>query len=306
MKDNKENFKIDFIGIGAARCATSWIYKCLLEHPQICGPFNKELNFFRSRNMYFGDNFDRYESNQNHKDIGIYKEYFSHCSEKSIKGEFSVQLLNDPGSPTLIKEMFPEIKVLVCLRDPVERAYSLYWYAKEFMLQEKNDTFENAIQERPDIYLDSGMYFKHLQNYLKYFSGQSVGIFLFDDIQRDPVGFMQNIYKFLGVNEGFIAPSAKKGENTSKKVRFSIMRKVFGYIALLSYFFKKQGFYFLIIIFKKMGMEKLLFIINNRLNAETFKRPVINPQTERKLREVFKNDIEKLEGLIDRDLSQWK
>ncbi|MFW6174033.1 MAG: hypothetical protein ACOC5T_09840 [Elusimicrobiota bacterium] len=71
---NNNDFKVDFLGIGWPRCATSWIYECLKEHSEICMAEKKETH-------YFTVNFK--------KGINYYHDCFKHCDLNAIKGEYS-------------------------------------------------------------------------------------------------------------------------------------------------------------------------------------------------------------------------
>ncbi len=110
-----KDFKIDFIGIGTGRSASTWIYECLREHSQICMSQPKETRFF-NRN---------YE-----KGLKWYYKRFQNCSSFSIKGEYSPGYLVSLETPLLIKKHFPDAKLILCLRNPTERAYSHYFLSK--------------------------------------------------------------------------------------------------------------------------------------------------------------------------------
>jgi len=133
-----EDFKVDFIGIGAARRGTTWIYECLKEHPQICVSKIKEVRFFSDQRTY-------------RKGMKYYQSFFNHCSGNKIKGEISPAYLwgkNGENVASLIKKHFPGVKIFAVLRDPAERAYSHYHY---------------------DMYIEQGLYYTKLKNILIYF-----------------------------------------------------------------------------------------------------------------------------------------
>ena len=65
-------------------------------------------------------------------------EKFKHCPADSVKGEISSVYLNDPGAGELIHKHFPNVKILAFLRDPVERAYSHYWFARNVTFRGKS------------------------------------------------------------------------------------------------------------------------------------------------------------------------
>lgn len=303
---NKNDFKLDFIGIGAAKCATTWVYRCLLEHPQICGPYKKELNFFITKDPTWGTTNIEHHKYLYNKGISYYKKYFSHCMTNTVKGEYSVSYFSDPGAAKLIKKHFPDIKILVCLRDPVKRAYSHYLFAKEFLLLEKSQTFEEALKNHPEVYIEWSMYYKQLKNYLDLFPKKNIGIFLIEDLKKNPVIFIQKIYEFLGVKKDFVPLLAFKKENMAKRTKSQFVKKIMNEIATASVFFKKLRLYFIVDFLRKLGMENLVVYINNKLNIESFQKSPLSPITERYLRDIFREDVEKLENLLKRNLSIWK
>lgn len=293
----------NFIGIGAAKCATTWAYRCLLEHPQICGPYEKELNFFSTQDHPLFKNSEKKKKIIFSKGLNSYLEYFSHCSPDLIKGEFSTAYLSDPGSAKLIKANFPDVKIIAILRDPVKRAHSFYWFAKDFMMKERNLTFEDALEKNPLIYIDWGMYYKQLRPYFDLFPLENIGVFFVDDLKKDPVLFMQDIYEFLGADKKFVAPTAKKIENAASEVRFKFLRIVTDFFVDVLYRLKLS---FIINILKKIGLQKAVHYFHYKINVKSAKKPKINSETEKKLRGIFREDIEKLEKLLNRDLSSWK
>jgi Sulfotransferase domain len=307
MKNNKNDFKVDFIGIGAAKCATSWAYKCLIEHPQVCGPLKKELHFFLQEKPPFSIGLEEHSKFLYKKGISFYAKYFNHCKKNSIKGEFSVSYIADPNAASLIKKHFPDIKIIAILRDPTKRAYSLYWFAKEFRLREKNATFEDALKNKSDAYIKSGMYYQQLKPYLNLFPRENIGIFFVDDLKKDPKEFIQKMYKFLDVNESYIPPSIDMKENAAKSTRFKVVKKIIeSGVSGASNLFKKIHIYFIVDYLRKLNIENFIYTINNKINVKSFVKPPINPETEKKLRKIFKRDIEMVEKITNKNLNNWK
>ena len=296
--------KIDFIGIGAAKCATTWLYRCLIEHPDICGPQIKEVNYFLTKKhpLYTEEEFENRKMLFKNG-LESYLNFFSHCSENSIKGEISVSYMSDPGSAKKIHETFPDVKIIAVLRDPVKRAHSFYWFARDFMLREKNKTFEDALENNPEIYINWGMYYKQLKPYFDLFPRENIGVFFVDDLKKDSVKFTQDVYKFLGADDKFIAPSAQKKENAASKVKFKWVRGLIDGAVKLLY---KLKLGVLIEFLKKLGFQELVYFIHYKLNVSKIKKPELNPETGKKLRDIFREDIDKLEKLLSKDLSGWK
>src|SRR6056297_562433 len=113
MKETKKEFNIDFIGIGAQKAGTSSIFHFLKEHPEICTSSKKEIHFFDKEYNYL-------------KGIKFYRKFFNNCSSKNIKGEFTPRYIYHPKVAQRIKKYFPDVKLIVSLRNPIERAISHY------------------------------------------------------------------------------------------------------------------------------------------------------------------------------------
>ncbi|MBA4318316.1 MAG: heparan sulfate glucosamine 3-O-sulfotransferase, partial [Flavobacterium sp.] len=104
----------NFLIIGAARCATTWISENLSQHPDIFIPPLKELHFFDTH----------YE-----KGIAYYESYFDNRSEKAV-GEATPAYLYFPNISSLIQQHLPNVKLIASIRNPVDRAFSHYLYLK--------------------------------------------------------------------------------------------------------------------------------------------------------------------------------
>jgi len=158
---NETNFKIDFVGIGAIKAASSWVYECLQEHPEIClAPKDQ-----RGIAYFFKENF----SESKLKD---YKYFFAGIKKKQLKGDFHAAYLTSPEVIDRLKEHNPDIKIIVCLRNPVQRAYSEYRFLK-FSENASWNSFEQALLEKKRI-IEHGFYHKYLSNYFKNFPRENI------------------------------------------------------------------------------------------------------------------------------------
>ncbi|MBI4653429.1 MAG: sulfotransferase domain-containing protein [Nitrospirae bacterium] len=102
----------NFICIGTGRAGTSWLYKVLLEHREVCTAKNiKETQFF---NIHY------------EKGVGWYKKFFEDCGKASAVGEISNRYIFDPAVPERIRKTVPDCKIIICLRNPYERIQSVY------------------------------------------------------------------------------------------------------------------------------------------------------------------------------------
>jgi len=295
---NDENFKIDFIGIGASRSGSTWIGQCLKEHPQICFSSIKETNFFNRDENY-------------NKGLNLYKKFFKECSRDQIKGEFTPNYLRAPIAAQRIHDNFPNTKLIVCLRNPIERAYSQYFYNKS-KEKETSCTFEQAIDgPLKNSYLGKGNYFTNLQPFINLFPKEKILIMIYEDIDKDPHKFIELLYNFLEIDPEYIPTSITKKINTSskkeKRLYFPFYNRAINYL-------KKKNDNVIINSLKKTAkklgltsLTKLLFEKNKKQPSTKFeKKPPMNPSTRKYLVKYYDDEIQKLEKYINRDLSFWK
>jgi len=174
-KNNKP--KIDFFCVGAPKSGTSWLYYCLKEHPEIFLPEKKEINFFSKP-------FPSYTSDRDfnfNKGFEWYKKYFANYDKNKIIGEFSVNYLNDKNTPSLIRQYYPNSKIIIILRNPTYRFLSHFKYAKiknKINKIEQKNFFKHPIIKE---LLSIGYYDESVKRYLKNFSARQILIMYYEN-----------------------------------------------------------------------------------------------------------------------------
>ena len=101
---------------------------------------------------------------------------------------------------------------MAILRNPIDRAYSAFLYARRFGMEPISD-FEQALDDEPHrvrtgwigltTYATVGMYAEQLERYRRIFPCQQIRIYLFEDLVRDPIGLAQDAFRYLGVDDSF-------------------------------------------------------------------------------------------------------
>ena len=172
----EHSLKVDFIGIGAIKCGTTWLFYALGQHPEICLSEPKEIRYFNVEDFmkpYVPGKDELPFINPDHKkDFAWYAKHFTHCSAGSLKGEFSPQYMRDEEAPSRIHRLFPDVKLLVPLRDPIAKLHSSYWSRTRYTKKYKDQSFEDSIESDPR-YLRETFYAKHLTRYREYFERES-------------------------------------------------------------------------------------------------------------------------------------
>ena len=296
--------KIDFVGIGAIKSATTWIYECLKEHPQICVSEPKETRFFsREISPFEAKNISsdpRLLSEYEKKSIEEYAKYFKRCKDGQIVGEVDTYYMVDPDVPRKIFKEYPNIKIIASLRNPIERAYSHFLYSKYSLHNDDSLDFEEAFRKYPDYYGGTSLYYQRLKPYFDLFPKENILILLYEEIKKHPLESIQRIFRFLGVRENFIPSSLEKRTNPTVKYVHPASFRVYSFLTRA---LRRYGFGFFSDFFKKTPINNLLDPIRAK---RTIKKEPIDCQTRKRLYRFFEEDIHKLEKLINRDLSFWQ
>jgi hypothetical protein len=198
-----------FIVIGAAKAGTTALYWYLAEHPQIYMSPVKETNYFaygvdQMGQPLFGD------PELHSFPIKTRQEYeqLFHDGEKALAvGEVSPMYLECPQSADRIRRAIPDVKIICFLRQPVDRAYSdylMYLRQRKMDFDPTRDLRADSKWARPDSHwMEIGKYHAPLARYYERFSPEQIRIFLFDDLKRDALGVVQEVYRFVGVDPAF-------------------------------------------------------------------------------------------------------
>jgi hypothetical protein len=210
---------IDFIGIGAPKCGTTWLSAQLEAHPQIGFAPDKEVYYFADTVLrrIAGKELSCFERGD-----AWYHEQFPPAVEAvSCRGEFCPAYLYSEEAASRIAAYRPDIKLLLCLRPPVEMIYSWYWYNRNAVVASLPKTFE-AMMENPFL-RDLGCFARHLKPYLNRFPAENFLVVQFEAIRRAPDQVREGVYEFLGVAAGF-KPQFEAGKNAARAPRFPLLQ----------------------------------------------------------------------------------
>ena len=174
-----------FIGIGAQRCGTTWLYECLAAHPQVFVSTPKELYFFTKN---FARGLDWYEG------------HFDSGAAALARGEITPGYFYRPEALQRIATLAPDARLFVILRNPVDRALSAFDF---FRAREYSGMDFRAAIERDKSILGQGMYSVGLKRLRTLFPADQCLVLLYDDIVAAPATLVAQLYDFVGVDSGF-------------------------------------------------------------------------------------------------------
>lgn len=173
----------NFVYIGPDKAGSSWLHEVLITHPQVYMPAAKDLYFF-----------DRYYD----RGLDWYLGHFAAAEDRHrVVGEVCQDYLFEPEAAARMRDCLGQVRTMVTLRDPADRAYSSYLY----MLKqgEQPGTFLEALERRPEL-LEHGRYATGLARFTEVFGEDSVYVAVFDDLTEDPQGFVDGLTSWLGID----------------------------------------------------------------------------------------------------------
>lgn len=265
----------NFLIIGASRCGTTWMANNIKLHPDIYMPSKKELHFFDAD---FDKGWDYYS--------GFFPE--DKCSSCTAIGEATPAYLYMPEVPHLIKSRLPDVKMIVSLRNPIDRAYSHYWNlyaaAPEGHVN-KRLSFEEKLEFTPRL-IDEGFYDKKLNSYYELFPKKNILVLIFEEMMDDQARHYRRIYEFLGVDPEVVPPLLD--------VRINSAASKLGHSKILDLTYK--AFYRLVRI---PALSRRI----DDINAKTL--PEMNVATRESLRQKFAPSAANLAQMLDRNLNVW-
>lgn len=290
--------------IGAAKAGTTTIYEQLKHHPEIFMSPVKEPNYFVIKRKGFSfkaNTVARSYQNSFTYNLNDYTKLFKNSREKKIIGEASPIYLYDKEAPSEIKEVIPSVKLIVILRNPVERAFSNFAMHHVGGGLETTQNFIEALaleEERKKenwwwgfYYKEAGLYAQQLKRYFSTFDKHQILVLFFEDLKNNPEIFFENIYKFLGINKYSFENIYKKYKVT-RIPRFKFLENLLNNSRINS---------FVEIIINKKYKQNLGNIIRKFNNYN----PKINKQEYNYLVNYYIKDIKELEKILDVDLSHW-
>jgi len=196
----------NYLHIGAAKAASSWLYRVFLEHPEIYAPPAPDnVNFFT---VHYHRGLDWYQ-----------KSYFAEVKNEKAIGEFSNSYMFFLPAIQRIKEHLPHVKLGLILRNPIERAYLNWAHLHLKKDPQGRPKMGMDIQNGHGIPLDKtlhhhgfnwfiafqaqGLYSIWLDQLEQYFSKEQMFVALYDDVKADNASYLRQYFEFLGVDPNF-------------------------------------------------------------------------------------------------------
>jgi hypothetical protein len=277
----KDNWPTFFI-VGAPRSGTTSLYNYLKTIPEIFMSPVKEPGYF------IPNDFRGFTEKK-------YLDLFKNIKNEIVIGEASAGYLANREASLKIKKQIPDAKIIITLRDPVERTFSDYLnnlrtgnVKRTFEQDFENFLRNNKEQSHLKKSIPVSMFFEQVKNYLNIFGKENVKVLIFEETIKDTKKAIEDVLEFLGVQtqipenfekqyNAYSEPLGSFGTNIAKNKTISTIVKK---------------------IFPNKNRENILHTILNKKG----KKPKMSEEIKIKLQNLFLEDVKKLEKLLERPL----
>jgi hypothetical protein len=281
--------QIDFIGVGAPKCGTTWLSAQLEAHPQIGFAPDKEVYYFADTTLrrIAGKELRCFERGES-----WYHEQFPPAAGAvSCRGEFCPAYLYSEEAASRIAAYRPDIKLLLCLRPPAEMIYSWYWYNRNAVVASLPESFEEMMAN--PFLRNLGCFARHLKPYLDRFPVKNFLVVQFEAIRREPDRVRQRTYEFLNVATDFKPQLLQEGKNAARAPRFPLLQssaqRLYGGVSTLPGVGR---------LLKSPVVAKTLQSAYHRLNTKARKYEPLSPQERLKWESYYATDQKELSNLL--------
>ncbi len=294
-KSSKEPPLPNFFIVGAAKSGTTSLAHYLGQHPDVfISPVKEPCYFVRDAGL---------------ADYDQYLSLFKRAGGARAIGEASTGYLYEECAPGWLHEHFPEAKVIIILRNPVDMAFSYWQYMQ--VIGNESKSFKEAISEkerayrRTDnfklscvnwwasyLYLERALYSEQVKRHLDIFGTEKVRVYIFEEVFSDLPYYCKDIFEFLGVDPHFVPKFDVVNEGG--QVRFQLLKNI-----------RNRQYPILRNLLPLRHRERIRrFLL--KINLSKNHKVRMNPQTRSRLEAFFQEDIGKLERLLSREIPQWK
>lgn len=296
----------DIYIVGAPRCGTTFMYEYLDQHPAIHMSPRKEPAYL-CPDLDSGSYLDSLSFMRDEK---TYLELFAKAPPDALTGEASTWYLYSKSAASRIREVNPDARIIIMLRDPVEMLYSLHG-RRVYGGSEDLERFEDALAAEDDrrqgrripargrnitalFYRDVGRYHPQVKRYLDTFDRDRVHVIIFERFRQDPRKTYRETLEFLGVDPTFEPHLTVVNSNAvrrSQRLRQLMLRPAV--VRAARFLIPRR-------LHPRVGP-----VIDALTTRET-RRPPLDPAVRERLKDELRPDVIALSGLLGEDLAaEW-
>jgi len=313
----------NFFIVGVAKSGTTSVYKVLKEHKDVFMSPLKEPNFFSSDinpNNFRKDYILSYISDNSLKkylnsdmpdevflayirDVKDYEKLFKNSSTEKFLGEISTSYLYSKVAAKNIYKYNKASKIIIILRNPIERAFS--HYLMDLRMGFVTGSFVNEIKKDfnstnkgwgiTNLYVELGLYYEQIKRYFDVFPKEQICIIYFDDLKSDGEIVYKKIFNFMSLEyDSFDFSILQKKQNQAKLPK--------AYLKRINFFLSRTGVKNLLVSsFGERIKSKIASFVYTDKSV-----PKLGIGDRKIMLPYFRDDIEKLQDLLGKDLSNWK
>ena len=300
MKKKLPNFLI----VGAAKSGTSSLHNYLNQHTDVFMPsYNNEAMKVKEPRFLIKD-LVQYRLHNGVWNFEEYRSLFSDVKDEMAVGESSVLYLyyHQHAIKNIKYYLGNEVKIIIMLRNPTDRAYSAFQHVsrgfKENYSFEESLSIEKGRMEREEnltpmvMYKEMGMYYEMVKSYKNSF--KNVHVIFYEDFRDNIQAEMNKVYTFLSISKSRKIDLSTRYNVGGKRWKNKIMKYIFMKDSLIQSILKLA----IPISFRKVIRNKLINLSTNPVLP-------IKDETRKMLNDHFKEDIQKLSLLLNKDLQHW-
>jgi hypothetical protein len=300
----------NFFVVGAPKAGTTSLYNYLDQHPAIYMSPVKEPAFFAPDLLELKQELGIAEPDDTElrayldgpmtqRRNGVITEWeqylklFKNVTRETAVGEVSGNYLGSTRAPAMIRERLPHARIVMMLRDPVERLFSQHAEAvangharREFLAWVEEQQAREATSQAPLGAAWNGFYARHLARYRACFPARQLQIFRYEDYSAAPLSVLRTLFTFLDVDPEFPVDISRR-HNVTLQPRFVRLRRASASL--------------------RAPLRRVLPARFTRaLSSATRRRPpAITPRERAHVLRIYEADIRELQRMLDLDVSAW-
>jgi hypothetical protein len=200
----------DFVGVGAQRCGTTWWFRMLIRHKRVRPPRRLDDAEFRKKELHFFDRFDARPMTDT--DVAGYHHLFPRPRE-SVAGEWTPGYMESFATPRLLHRAAPEARLLVLLRDPIER------FRSGVMHRMSRGGPDRSFQTAAVDAIGRSRYARQLERLLEFYPAERILVLQYERCRADPHGEWLRTLRFLGIDDDQEPPEFEQARGTTMAPR---------------------------------------------------------------------------------------
>jgi hypothetical protein len=227
-------------------------------------------------------------------DLSWYASHFQGARGAQIVGERSNTYFTCPEAPKRLRNLLPDVRLILQLRNPIERAYSDYcMHLRRCNVSPDIDLYLDINKTPMPHLLNTGLYYYNLSRFLDEFPGSRVKVLLCDDIAIEPALNLQRACAFIGVNSDSVRCTL--GERVNGNEVPEVNPRLRGMLRPLQWLGAPHAPY------RQQPWFRMLRSCLGSLPSY----PALSKATRDRLRDFYRDDVDALSNLLDRDLRSW-